>query len=62
MRILSRSDLRERKGIRFSNVWLLELEQRGKFPKRVRLGERRFGWLEHEIDRWIEQRAALRAA
>lgn len=50
MRILSRSDLREKKGIGFSNVWLLDLEQRGKFPKRVRLGERRFGWLEDEID------------
>jgi len=60
MRIISRHELAPIKGIAFSNPHLLDLEQQGKFPKRVRLGERRYGWFEHEIDAWLEDRAALR--
>jgi prophage regulatory protein len=29
-------------------------EREGKFPKRVRLGERSSAWFEHEIDEWLE--------
>ena len=61
MRVLSRPDLKTLKGIPFSNTWLLELEREGKFPRRIHLGERRHGWLESEIDAWIEARAAKRA-
>jgi prophage regulatory protein len=32
----------------------------GWFPKPVKLSERSSGWLEHELDAWIEQRTALR--
>ena len=32
----------------------------GKFPRSVRIGERSVGWLEREIDSWIEAKRALR--
>ena len=38
------------------------LESERKFPKRVPLGENRIGWIESEIDDWIAERAACRAA
>ena len=59
MKILSYSDLTER-GIRFSKVHLWRLERAGKFPKRVPLGKARHGWLETEIDEWIEARLSER--
>jgi prophage regulatory protein len=32
----------------------------GRFPKSISLGERAVGWLESEIDRWIESRVRTR--
>jgi predicted DNA-binding transcriptional regulator AlpA len=60
MRIISPSELAPLKGITFTNVWRLELERLGKFPRRVKLGMRRYGYLESELDRWLEERAAGR--
>jgi prophage regulatory protein len=34
----------------------------GWFPKHIKLSERASGWLEHEIDSWIEERAKERAS
>jgi prophage regulatory protein len=62
MRIIGPHELGPLKGIHFGNVWRLELERRGRFPKRVKLGARRYGYVESEIDRWIEERAAQRRA
>jgi prophage regulatory protein len=50
------------RGIGFSNVYRLALEAQGKFPKRVKLGARKYAYPETEIDRWLEQRAAMREA
>lgn len=61
MRIISPSELGSLKGITFTNVWRLELERLGKFPKRIKLGARRYGYLESELDRWLQERAAGRA-
>ena len=33
---------------------------KGNFPKGVPIGEHARGWLNHEIEAWIEARAALR--
>ena len=33
---------------------------KGNFPKGVPIGDHARGWLNHEIDAWIEARAALR--
>jgi predicted DNA-binding transcriptional regulator AlpA len=41
---------------------LYTLESEHKFPKRVALGENRVGWIESEVDDWIKEKAACRAA
>jgi prophage regulatory protein len=60
MRILSPAELITVKGVRFSNPYRLELEAEGKFPRRVKIGQRKFGYVETEIDDWLTARAALR--
>jgi predicted DNA-binding transcriptional regulator AlpA len=45
MRIISPAELASLKGVTFSNPYRLELEAQGKFPKRVKLGERRYGYV-----------------
>jgi prophage regulatory protein len=34
--------------------------RKGLFPKPISLGERSVGWLESEVDEWIDTRIALR--
>ena len=36
------------------------LESEGRFPRKVKLGENSSGWLESEVNAWIEARAAER--
>ena len=60
-RVLTRQHLKDR-GVTFCNFYLLKLEREGRFPKRIRLGERTVAWYEHEVDHWIEARAAERLA
>jgi prophage regulatory protein len=36
------------------------LEGAGKFPKRVKLGPCRVGWVESEVIEWMKQRMAER--
>jgi prophage regulatory protein len=62
LRLLSRKDLREMKGITFSTVQLWRLERQNKFPLRVRLSEQRVAWVEEEIDAWIKARMRERVA
>jgi len=50
----------EKSGLRRDSVYRGARE--GWFPKPVKLTERASGWLETEIDTWLEQRAAKRAA
>ena len=54
MRILSDKQVQEKTGLSPSTQW--RLTQAGKFPKKVRLSERRSGRFEHEVDRWMESR------
>ena len=61
-KLLRYCDLQETRGITYTRRHLYTLESERKFPKRVPLGENRVGWLESEIDAWIAERAALRAA
>lgn len=56
MRFLSYPDLESEKGIRWAQDHLRRLSKDGKFPKPVRLGSKTVGWLETEIDAWIEAR------
>lgn len=47
-------------GITRSTLW--RWVKAGRFPKPVQLGPQAVGWLEHEIDAWLEARAAERDA
>ena len=54
--------LRERevaKRTRLSRSTRWRMERLKLFPKRRRLSENAVGWLESEIDAWIESRAAV---
>jgi prophage regulatory protein len=43
-----------RRGIHVSKSTLARLEEKGKFPKRVRIGDHSVAWLKTEIDAYIE--------
>lgn len=47
------------RGITYSRYHKKRLEDAGKFPKRIRFGNRSF-WLKSEIDAWIADRIAER--
>jgi len=36
---------------------ILRLEKKNKFPKRIKVGERRVGWWLHEVMAWLEQKS-----
>lgn len=59
-RVLPYPKLRER--VDYTRQHLMRLEKAGLFPRRVQLGANKVGWLEHEVDAWIEARAAQRVA
>jgi prophage regulatory protein len=39
---------------------ILRLEKKGKFPKRIRVGENRVAWLLSDIEKFIADRVAAR--
>jgi prophage regulatory protein len=59
MRMLSLPDLRE-KGIKFSRQHLHRLIRAKKFPAPCKLGENTNAWPEPEIDKYLEDRIAVR--
>lgn len=46
----------------YSRTWVMKLIERGEFPRPVRIGERRFAFVQSEVDAWIEARIAAREA
>jgi prophage regulatory protein len=58
LRVISWRELSEM--IPFTRQHVLRLEKAGKFPRRLRLGQRRVAWVYAEIEAWIEERVALR--
>lgn len=58
MRILSKQQVREL--VLYSPAHIARLEAAGQFPKRVRLGPNRVGWVETEIQEWLERRLSER--
>ena len=54
MRMLSKKELREL--VLYSPQHIARLEKAGKFPKRVKLGPNRVGWLYNEVVEWLEER------
>lgn len=57
-RILRLPAVKYRTGL--SRSCLDRMEQRGDFPRRIKLGMHAVGWLESEVSRWIAVRARTR--
>lgn len=57
-RIITQTELRKR--VPFSPVHLWRLEKAGTFPRRVKLGVSRIGWVEAEVEEWLRERIAAR--
>jgi prophage regulatory protein len=60
MRILGYKDLKAEKGVPYSKAHIWRLEQAGKFPKHVKFGPGRKGWVEGEIDNYVKAKIAER--
>lgn len=54
MRILSKKALKEL--VLYSPQHIARLEKAGHFPKRIRLGPNRVGWIESEVLDWLRRR------
>jgi prophage regulatory protein len=52
MRVLRIDDVMQRTGLSRPTIW--RRERLGAFPRRRKLGGNAVGWLEHEVDQWIE--------
>lgn len=60
MKLLSKKEVRSK--VLYSPAHVARLEAAGQFPKRVRLGAGRVGWVEEEVEDWLRERIALRDA
>ena len=58
LRIIRKPELMTK--IQLSDATIWRREKMGLFPKRIKLGGNSVGWLESEINGWIEQRLAER--
>ena len=54
MKILRTPEVTNITGLSRTTLW--RLERRGDFPRRIRLSPNSTGWLESEIEGWIESR------
>jgi len=59
-RILTYAELKPVKGINFSRQHLARLEKAGKFPHRIQVSPARIGWVEFEVDAWLQSKAEAR--
>jgi prophage regulatory protein len=60
MRVISYSKLEAEKGIRFSREHIRRLVKAKKFPSPLDLGDHTIGWIDSELDAWLEAKAARR--
>jgi prophage regulatory protein len=58
MRMLSKRQVREL--VLYSPAHITRLEAAGSFPKRVKLGPSRVGWIEQEVLDWLQERIKQR--
>ena len=56
--MLSKRQLKEL--VLYSPQHIARLEASGQFPKRVQLGANRVGWVEREVQEWLQQRIEAR--
>jgi prophage regulatory protein len=57
LRMIRFSGVHDRTGLSRSTVW--RLERKGAFPKHRRISPNAVGWLEHEIEEWIQTRTRV---
>ena len=57
-RILRKKELRGKVGL--SDPSIYRREKMGDFPKRLSLGGKAVGWLQTEVDAWLQRKAAAR--
>lgn len=55
-RLLRRNDVERLTGLKRSTIY--ENMAKGLFPKPIKIGIRMVGWLEHEIEAWINSAVA----
>ncbi len=60
LKVLRRREVQLRTGLPSSSLYALIAQ--GEFPHPIQLSVNRVGWLEHEINDWIAQRANGRNA
>lgn len=60
MKLLSKKQVREL--VLYSFAHIDRLEHAGEFPKRVRIGNNRVGWVEQEILDWLQAKLDARFA
>ena len=53
-RYIRAAELIHKAGLSLSTIW--RLEQTGEFPLRRALGPNSVGWLESEVDHWLQSR------
>ena len=58
MRMLSKRQVKEL--VLYSPQHIARLEAAGQFPKRVKLGNNRVGWIENEVLDWLQERIDAR--
>lgn len=58
-RVISLAELQGLVPLSRSQIW--RLEQQGEFPRRIRIGRRRIGYLVSDIDDWLASRRAASA-
>jgi prophage regulatory protein len=62
MMVISYKDLARSKGIRFSRQWIAKMVSAGNFPPPMKVGQRANGYIEAEVDAWMEAKAKARKA
>jgi len=61
-RLISKKELKSVCGIPYSPQHIARLEAAGRFPRRLVLGQNRVAWLLSEVEGWLDERIAHRAA
>jgi prophage regulatory protein len=58
LRAIRYPELYRKTGLHRSTIW--RMERQGAFPKSIPLGKNSKGWLESEVDEWLNEKRAAR--
>lgn len=57
-RLIRKPELMSMIGLSDATIW--RMERAGKFPRRVQIGGNSVGWLQSEVNDWLQSKAAER--